>query len=914
MAPARFAFFIFLTACAPALAQFPTVDSLAKRLPHTSGKLRVDILNELTYQLISRNNARAMSYGSEAFELSRRLHYPTGEAGAHIYKGVYEYLSGEFSDGRINLRTGLQLAEKIQDRRFQGYALLQLGNSYLNQAVLDSALTFYTLAYSILKDSTNPLNLSKLYKNMSTLYGLQAKRSLQLKYIKRALRIREYLNDKSFVADALIDLADVSLGEADYESAVNLLDKAEKMIGPTDLENLNDLRHQRALILLQERRFDEASLLLDSARDYYFRNSLLHKFVTLQADLGKIFYERGQYEVALKNLYDALRVAELKGYEVQVITVQVQLGWVNFQLGELHQSLLMADSALVLAEKKKMPNHMADALTLKGVVLTEFRDYPAARLCLNQVLTIRRGLDDRARISEALLNLGELEEKIKNYPKALDYYHQSLDLAELSKYDFGKTWCLVGLGSASLALGVYENADRFLAQAETYAREIRANEALIRVYALRRDLLAAEHRYEESLHYSILSDHLKDSLHRHDLARRFVNLQKIDEIERRDRDIKVLTQERQLAREKMQVQDEKLRQQYILIVGATAALALLAALVFVYARFYLRIKRLNHALGANSVRIQAQADELLQVNGELNRVYQAVTEQKKEIQSQADQLVESYNRLHVLNQNLEELVVEKTQDLQKTNEELARHNTELLQFSYTVSHNLRGPVARLLGLTNLLRHSTSEHELAQMTNLVHKTSTDLDLVLRDLSKIIDFRNDLLSSKERVNLAEEWQNCCALLQDAIREQFRISADFNEVPFLVTIKAIIHSVFYNLLSNAIKYRSPDRNLIVAARSYLKGETIILEIADNGLGLDVEQYRDSLFKLFKRFHSHVEGRGMGLYLIKSQVEALRGAIEVDSAPDIGTKFSIIFPIAVLSAPGGAPAPHAVSAQTSR
>jgi signal transduction histidine kinase len=97
----------------------------------------------------------------------------------------------------------------------------------------------------------------------------------------------------------------------------------------------------------------------------------------------------------------------------------------------------------------------------------------------------------------------------------------------------------------------------------------------------------------------------------------------------------------------------------------------------------------------------------------------------------------------------------------------------------------------------------------------------------------------------------------------------------------------------LSNAIKFRSPDRNLKVTATSWAADGKAHLEIKDNGLGFDTRLHKEKLFKLYKRFHTHVEGRGIGLYLIKAQLEVLHGTIEVESAPDQGSLFRITIPL---------------------
>ena len=78
-----------------------------------------------------------------------------------------------------------------------------------------------------------------------------------------------------------------------------------------------------------------------------------------------------------------------------------------------------------------------------------------------------------------------------------------------------------------------------------------------------------------------------------------------------------------------------------------------------------------------------------------------------------------------------------------------------------------------------------------------------------------------------------------------------------------------------------------------------SLVIEISDNGLGIDLNKYEDSIFKLFKRFHTHVEGRGLGLFLVKSQIEALQGSLEIQSVVDRGTCFKITIPYKVEAIP---------------
>jgi signal transduction histidine kinase len=111
-------------------------------------------------------------------------------------------------------------------------------------------------------------------------------------------------------------------------------------------------------------------------------------------------------------------------------------------------------------------------------------------------------------------------------------------------------------------------------------------------------------------------------------------------------------------------------------------------------------------------------------------------------------------------------------------------------------------------------------------------------------------------------------------------------------IVSIKAYINSILYNLLSNAIQYRSPDRQPLIKVTFSATDQDTILEVKDNGLGLDLARYEGDIFKLYKRFHTHTQGKGLGLYLVKQQVEKLNGRIEVESTPQVGSTFRVFLP----------------------
>jgi signal transduction histidine kinase len=125
-----------------------------------------------------------------------------------------------------------------------------------------------------------------------------------------------------------------------------------------------------------------------------------------------------------------------------------------------------------------------------------------------------------------------------------------------------------------------------------------------------------------------------------------------------------------------------------------------------------------------------------------------------------------------------------------------------------------------------------------------------------------------------------------------EEVSLNTDFSEANELITIKSYIYSIFYNLISNSIKYRQLGIKPIISIQSKRSNDKIILVFKDNGIGIDLNKLGGQVFGLYKRFHQHVEGKGMGLYMVKTQVEMIGGTIEIISEVNKGTEFIITLP----------------------
>ena len=225
--------------------------------------------------------------------------------------------------------------------------------------------------------------------------------------------------------------------------------------------------------------------------------------------------------------------------------------------------------------------------------------------------------------------------------------------------------------------------------------------------------------------------------------------------------------------------------------------------------------------------------------------------------------------------------------------DIVHHNKDLEQFAYIISHNLRSPVANILGLSSLIENSpemdkTTFNECLKGLSLSVKK---LDEVIVDLNYILQTRKEINEQKETVSFSELTDNIKTSINGQLQNQnITISTHF-EVNEFFTIKSYIYSIFFNLISNSVKYRNPAKQLSVEIQSKKINNKLVLEFRDNGLGIDLAAHAHTIFGLYKKFHNHIEGKGIGLYMVKTQVEILGGKISIASEVNVGTTFTIEF-----------------------
>lgn len=225
--------------------------------------------------------------------------------------------------------------------------------------------------------------------------------------------------------------------------------------------------------------------------------------------------------------------------------------------------------------------------------------------------------------------------------------------------------------------------------------------------------------------------------------------------------------------------------------------------------------------------------------------------------------------------------------------ELTQRNKDLEQFTYIVSHNLRSPVTNITSLIGLLQKQDLD-QASRNTCLkgLESSAQRLDQVIIDLNHILQVKKEVAEKRENVRLSDITTDIATSIQNLMEQAgVTLQTDFSEIDRIYTVKTYLYSILYNLISNAVKYHRPQRQPLIEIKSAKENGRVVITVKDNGMGIDMSQYGDKIFGLYKRFHMHVDGKGLGLFMVKTQVEALGGEVSIESKVNVGTTFRLVF-----------------------
>jgi len=225
-------------------------------------------------------------------------------------------------------------------------------------------------------------------------------------------------------------------------------------------------------------------------------------------------------------------------------------------------------------------------------------------------------------------------------------------------------------------------------------------------------------------------------------------------------------------------------------------------------------------------------------------------------------------------------------------ETVKQQNNRLLNFAHIVSHNLRSHTGNIQMLTDMIIGEKDPVEKEELTWMLHKNAGNLLETLSHLNEVVKIHDNGLSNRQNIYLLEELNRVLNILSGSIMAaEAVVNIDIHKNTSLLFDPAYLESILINLVTNAVRYRDPNRPLVLAISATEAVDRTVLQIADNGLGIDLRLHAHKLFGMYKTFHGNEDARGMGLFMVKNQVEAMGGRISAESEPGTGTTFTIEF-----------------------
>lgn len=223
---------------------------------------------------------------------------------------------------------------------------------------------------------------------------------------------------------------------------------------------------------------------------------------------------------------------------------------------------------------------------------------------------------------------------------------------------------------------------------------------------------------------------------------------------------------------------------------------------------------------------------------------------------------------------------------------LRRENERLHNFAHMVSHNLRSYSGNLSRLLTFFKQSNSEMERSELLDFIQKLSDSFSETVKDLDAVVS--QEFADTKVRpLSLRTYALKVIETLSLDIKEKDILINNY--IPSFTTVEftpAYLESILLNLLTNAIKYRDPQKKCRITLSVGSSREFVILQIEDNGVGIDLERHGQKLFGMYQTFHGNSDAKGIGLFITRSQIESIGGKIKVDSKVREGTTFKIFFP----------------------
>ena len=824
---------------------------------------RVDVLNQLAYQYYDFNDSIAFEYAHEALRIALQDNYKKGVKYAYTLVGLGYATKSRYKEAILHYR----LSEKIKVNESYSdspYNLILLGNLYREIAKFDSARLMYTQAKTIALRADRS-HLSNVYKNLASIAIILWENQKALKYLDSAAAISQHKPDRN----GYVQIEIMSYYGQAYQNTLEF-DKSDKYFKEMCKEafELDDYYHQitcklnQAHLAFNRGNFNEALTICFEGIMLSKKYTFPPQYVKLLIQIGEIYVELSQYDVASQYLFQALRISEKSGLDFHTASIYSELSWINKEHGNYGIAMDYIDKSQAIRERIGYQLGIANCYSVRGLIYFLQKEYPKSISQHETALKIRESIDYTEGVSVSIFSLSLVYEKLNQVDKAIDLVKKAIAIQEKinNKLSLGISYDnIAGLLIKQRRL---KEAVTYLEKAMLLGKETKSLLLLRNSAQNFTNYYETSQDYKNALKYQKMYQSLNDSIYSESSAIKLTEVGALYNVEKNQQEIESLNQKQRIQNDRIKFQESQLLKRNLIIVSAALGFLLISIAGFVGYQNYLIKSRSNK--------------QLVILNREM-------TEQKEELQAQSEELVEANQLVAQVNIELEEKVEYRTTELKQAYKELDT-------FFYRSSHDFRRPLTTFMGLSDVARITVTDTNALVLFDKVHETAHNFDKMLMKLQSISDMGSQQLAYQEVILqelLIAALNNFKADLDTHSIQSFiavELKESFISYPALVTI------IIQNLIENSINFCGTN-NPFVKLYVSKENDHLKLIVEDNGQGIEMAcQHR--IFEMYFRANEKSKGNGLGLYVVKKSVEKLGGTISFVSQVGVGSTFIVLLP----------------------
>lgn len=681
------------------------------------------------------------------------------------------------------------------------------------------------------------------------------------------------------------------------------LDSLKDVLASTAPEKKIDIL-QSIIIKLWLNQPDSAMIFAKQAVDISQGLDIRSKAIAVRL-LGGVYYYKGQYDSTIKYSYKALKYLETTRDSTLLTSSMNNLGLAFYSVGSYPEALEYLLRALNLKYKIKQQYGLTQTLNNVGLVYSELKQYDKAKEYFDRAIRLSNELKDDDgllysynnmgftfmkekkidegekyfKLSEVISDqidnavwesatfsgLGDVALQRKDYKKARQYFDRSLQMSRNINEPGGIAEIYSYFSQMHAKTGNTDSAFYYLDESQKIAKQIRAKDLELSNYKAYSELCAQLKQYDKAFDYQKKFIALSDTLLEQNLSRNINDIQ-----------LQIQNEE---TKDQLKAKDKEIssRTNTAYFLAAILALSILSA-----AGAYFSLKRerkLKNDLARKNYEIENQKEELLNSNEQLEQAHRLIIKQNQELED--------------FNQRLQLTVETRTQQLEKANTELGLVNLELDNFIYKSSHDIKGPLVRLIGLCHValmdVKDETAREYLVRLDESARNLSD-----LFDRLKIVSDINSIELKREKIGFEK--------IMQTVKGRLRKLEGFERIIFKESIQEtnfesdsyLIETIFTNMIENAIKFqkKSVEHDKVIEVDVRQEKDKLHVSFIDNGIGIRETDHKH-LFQMFSNAALEHKNVGLGLYIVKQCVAKLHGSIQLVSNKNQYTEFEVTLPL---------------------